>query len=77
MANMRMLMYKLQTALMQRGRMVYIGQFQNYSEKAGRMVTKIVLSEKNNKGRMVRIFESWNTHEVVQFLAAQLNGGDG
>lgn len=77
MANMRMLMYKLQTALMQRGRLVYIGQFQNYSEKAGRMVTKIVLSEKNEEGRMVRIFETWNTHEAVQFLAAQLNGGDG
>lgn len=71
MANMRALLRKLQTAHAARGRKIFINQFQNYSEKARRMVTKYVLSEKKN-GETVRIFETWKIHEAVKFLADEL-----
>ena len=71
MANMRTLLRKLQTAHALRGRRIFINQFQNYSEKAQRMVTKFVLSEKKD-GKLVRIFETWQVHEAVKFLADEL-----
>lgn len=48
-----------------------MNQFQNYSEKAQRMVTKFVLSEKQD-GELVRIYETWQIHEAVKFLADEL-----
>lgn len=71
MANMRVLLRKLQTAHASRGRRIFINQFQNYSEKGARMVTKFVLSEKKD-GKLVRIFETWQIHEAVKFLADEL-----
>lgn len=71
MANMRSLLRKLQAAHAARGRRIFINQFQNYSEKAQRMVTKFVLSEKKD-GKLVRIFETWQIHEAVKFLADEL-----
>lgn len=71
MASLRPLLYKLQAAHSAKGRRIYISQFQAYSEKAERMVTKIVLSERKN-GKMHKIFESWNIHEAIQFLADEL-----
>lgn len=35
------------------------------------MVTKFVLSEKKD-GKLVRIFETWQIHEAVKFLADEL-----
>ncbi len=72
MANLRALLRKLQTAHTAKGRRILVNQFQNYSERAGRMVTKYVLSEKRN-GKLVKIFETWQIHEAVQFLADELN----
>lgn len=72
MANFRALLRKLQTAHTAKGRRILVNQFQNYSERAGRMVTKYVLSEKRN-GKLVKIFETWQIHEAVQFLADELN----
>lgn len=71
MASLRPLLYKLQAAHSAKGRRIYISQFQSYSEKAERMVTKFVLSEKKN-GKMQKIFESWNIHDAIQFLANEL-----
>lgn len=71
MASLRPLLYKLQAAHSAKGRRIYISQFQSYSEKAERMVTKIVLSEKKN-GKMQKIFESWNVHDAIQYLADEL-----
>jgi CRISPR/Cas system-associated endonuclease/helicase Cas3 len=71
MASLRPLLYKLQAAHSAKGRRIYISQFQSYSEKAERMVTKIVLSEKRN-GKMHKLFESWNIHEAIQYLADEL-----
>ena len=72
MANLRALLRKLQTAHTAKGRRILVNQFQNYSERAGRMVTKYGLSEKRN-GKLVKIFETWQIHEAVQFLADELN----
>lgn len=72
MANFRALLRKLQTAHTAKGRRILVNQFQNYSERAGRMVTKYVLSEKRD-GKLVKIFETWQIHEAVQFLADELN----
>lgn len=70
-ANLRPLLYKLQAAHSAKGRRIFVNQFQNYSEKAGRMVTKYVLSEKRN-GRLEKLFETWQLREAIQYLADQL-----
>lgn len=72
MASLRQLLSKLQAAHAAKGRAIYINQFQNYSQKAGRMVTKTVLSEKKNDKYTV-LFETWQLHKAVQFLADELN----
>jgi DNA replication protein DnaC len=66
-------MYKLQTALCSNGVKVKINQKQHWSEIQNRMITKylVILDGFYNP-----IFESYKTHEIVQFLADMLNGGD-
>ena len=59
--NLRQTMYKLQTALCQKGIYIKINQKQHFSEKAGRMVTKYVLQEKqtqNGKNKKVTPLET-------------------
>lgn len=79
MASMRQLAHKLQTALCQKGRHIKVNQFQSYSEKAGRMVTKFVLQEtkQNDAGKVntVTLLETYQLAEVVKKLAA-IYGGD-
>lgn len=70
--NYAPLLRKLQAAHFANGRTILVNQFQNYSKKAGRTVTKIVLSEKKD-GHLQKIFETWRTHEAVKFLADELN----
>lgn len=71
--NAKRLMYKLQTALCAKGQRVKINQKQHWSESAGKMVTKyLVILD----GLYEPVFESYRPHEVVQFLANMLNGGD-
>ena len=77
MPNLRMLANKLQMALVQRGRRIAIQQFQTYSEKSGRMVTRYVCAEKRPNGKRRVLFESWQLAEVLQYLAEELNAGDG
>ena len=71
---------KLQTALTLKGRYIKINQFQSYSERAERMVTKFVLSEKRNvegKEKDVAICSTYSMADVVKTLAVILNdGGD-
>ena len=71
--NAKATMYKLQTALCAKGTRVKINQKQHWSENAGRMVTKylVVLD-----GLYDAVFESYRPHEIVQYLADMLNGGD-
>ncbi len=70
---------KLQTALAARGRYIKINQFQSYSERAERMVTKFVVCEKREvegKEKDVAICSSYQLADVVKALATLLNGGD-
>lgn len=76
--NLRKTMYKLQMALCRQGRYIKINQMQAYSDKAERMVTKFVLSEKQDiGGRMknVTLLETYQAAEVVKYLADEYGGG--
>ena len=81
--NIKRLMYKLQTALCQKGRHIKINQFQSYSERADRMVTKFVVSERRETPRGVKkdfvILETYRMADVVKTLAelyGEANGTD-
>ena len=78
--SIRKLAHKLQTALCQKGRFIKINQFQSYSERAGRMVTKYVLTEKrlDERGRKKDfvILETYQMADVVKKLAAMYEGKD-
>lgn len=80
MPSLRQLSTKLQTALCQKGRHIKVNQFQSYSEKAGRMVTKFVLQEtkQNDTGKVntVTHLETYQLAEVVKKLAAIYGGDD-
>ena len=74
--NLRRTAYKLQTALCAKGRYIRINQFQSYSPKAERMVTKFVLAEKQTiencgikKEKYVNILETYSMADVVKKLA--------
>lgn len=71
--NLRRIANKLQTALCIKGRYVKINQFQNYSPKAERMVTKYVVSEKrtleSGETKDFVIIETYQMAEVVKELA--------
>ena len=79
--NLKRLAYKLQTALCQKGRYIRINQFQSYSEKVERMVTKYVLTEKrtleNGKRKNVTILETYQMADIVKTLAEMYGGADG
>lgn len=80
MASLRQTANKLQTALCQKGRHIKINQFQSYSERAGRMVTKFVLQETREtptgKRKAVTILETYQLADVVKKLAAIYGGDD-
>ena len=80
--NLHAMARKMQLALSMRGRHIKINQFQSWSEKAERMVTKFVVCEKrmvNDKYKDVAILETYQRAEVVKGLVSLLNdpGGDG
>ncbi len=74
--NLRRIANKLQTALCLKGRYIRINQYQSYSPKAERMVTKFVLTEKKEvevrgirKIKNVTIIETYSMADVVKELA--------
>ena len=72
------LVCRLQMALCMQGKKVRINQYQHYSQKAERMVTKYVLSMEcftGGKRRNVVILETYRLAEVAQALAGLLDGG--
>lgn len=81
MARLRQIVNKLQTALCQRGRYIKVNQYQTYSPKAGRMVTKYSVQETqelpNGKKKAVIILETYQQADVVKELARIYGGGDG
>lgn len=71
-------MYKLQTALCQKGVYVKINQQQTFSERSERMVTKYVLKteqEVDGKKKNVTILETYHAADVVKKLADMYGGG--
>lgn len=78
--NLKVLMYKLQTALLCKGIKVKINQFQSYSEQSKRMITKYVLTVPKQEGDKVKnekLLESYRLSEVVQKLAELLRSESG
>lgn len=78
--NLKVLMYKLQTALLCKGIKVKINQYQSYSEQNKRMITKYVLTVPKQEGDKIKnekLLESYRLSEVVQKLAELLRGGSG
>lgn len=81
--NLRQLCRKLQMAIaINRSRRISINYFQTYSSKAGRTVTKYVLSEyvtdgEKAKGKYTVLLESWSLPDVVKYLAGILNSEGG
>lgn len=75
--NLKVLMYKLQTALLCKGVKVKINQYQSYSEESKRMITKYVLTvpkQEEDKIKNEKLLESYRLSEVVQKLAELLRG---
>lgn len=77
-ANLRPLARKLQTALaLRQGRRFTISQYQAWSAKANRMVTKYVVAEYfPDAGNYQNRLATWNYAEIVKYFAAELNGGN-
>ena len=76
--NLNRLARKLQTALCRKEIYVKINQFQSYSPKAERMVTKYVLIKtEEDKGRRknTTLIETYRMADIVKKLA-DLYGGD-
>ena len=80
--NLNAIAKKLQKALVYKGVHVSINQFQRYSDKAGRMVTKFVVTKpkcfpKEKKWKNVTICESYQMIDVVQTLVGLLKDDGG
>ena len=73
MPNYKSLMRKLQTALAQRGECVSVTSLSVWSEKAGRMLTKWVLSRKAD-GKYHAIYETWQAPDMVKHMVSIYNG---
>ena len=75
--NLHAIAKKLQMALSMKGKYISINQYQAWSDRAERMVTKYVLVERrmNSVGNMKDfvIMESYQMAEVVKRLAEMLN----
>ena len=71
--NLRAVMRKLQTALSVKGRHIRINQFQKYSERADRMVTRYVVQETmrcdDGVTRLITHIETYGVADVVKKLA--------
>ena len=80
--NLKAMAQKLQTALCHKGVHVSINQYQYYSDKAERMVTKFVITrpmyvEAEEKIKNVTICESYQMIDVVKKLAGLLKDDGG
>lgn len=76
--NLRRVAYRLQNALIQKGRFVKINQFQSYLPKGKRMITKYVLQEivkENGRQKSITVAESCQIADIVKKLA-EIYGGE-
>lgn len=73
--NIRRTMYKLQTALLQKGIRIKIDQRQVWSEKNQRMSTKYVLSVMGDgEKKAEKLLETYQPAEAVKVLAGLYGG---
>lgn len=79
--NIRTTVYKLQRALLMQGRTIKINQFQSYSPKAERMVTKYIVieSKKLKDGRLKNetLLETYSMVDIVHLLATLYRSDSG
>lgn len=78
--NLHAIAKKLQMALSMKEKYISINQCQAWSDRAERMVTKFVVSEKRivkGKPKNVSICETYQMADVVKTLASLLNDGGG
>lgn len=80
--NLNAMAKKLQGALVHKGVHVSINQFQHYSDKAERMVTKFVVTQPRyfpdeKKWKNVAVCESYQMIDVVKTLARLIKDDGG
>lgn len=80
--NLNAMAKRMQSALVHKGVHVSINQYQHYSDKAERMVTKFVITtprfvEAEKKIKNVTICESYQMIDVVKKLAGLLKDDGG
>lgn len=80
--NLNAMAKRIQSALVHKGVHVSINQYQHYSDKAERMVTKFVITtprfvEAEKKIKNVTICESYQMIDVVKKLAGLLKDDGG
>ncbi len=77
--NLRRVAYRLQNALIQKGRYIKINQVQAYLPQGQRMITKYLLQEivksEGKPQKSVTIAESYQIADIVKKLA-EIYGGD-
>lgn len=77
--NIKGLVYKLQKALLQKGRKIKINQSQYYSEKFNKMSTKFIVKEQldcpGGKKKERTILETYSMVDIAYKLADMLNDG--
>ena len=79
MPKLKSIVYKLQKALILKGRYITINQTQFYSEQLDKMCTKYILREKqeiHGEIKNITILETFKMVDIINCLADLLNGGE-
>lgn len=78
MPKLKSIVYKLQKALILKGRYITINQTQFYSEQLDKMCTKYILREKqeiDGEIKNITLLETFKMVDIINYLADLLNGG--
>ena len=78
MPKLKSIVYKLQKALILKGRYITINQTQFYSEQLDKMCTKYILREKqeiDGEIKNITLLETFKMVDIINCLADLLNGG--
>lgn len=79
MPKLKSIVYKLQKALILKGRYITINQTQFYSEQLDKMCTKYILREKqeiDGEIKNITLLETFKMVDIINCLADLLNGGE-
>ena len=78
MPKLKSIVYKLQKALILKGRYITINQTQFYSEQLDKMCTKYIVREKqeiDGEIKNITLLETFKMVDIINCLADLLNGG--